>query len=111
MSDINIQDLRRRWVHSFEEDTDDAIVYRPENFDFPMARGRVSMELKDNGALKGFQIGRNDIPAPDTGSWELEGERLLIKYPNQEDGQTFLIKEASDEKLVLKTYQESKRNP
>jgi hypothetical protein len=106
MAQYNIQDLSRKWVHSFEEDTDEATVYRPENFNFPLARGRVSMELKDDGALTGFQIGRNDVPATERGNWQLEGERLLIKYPDQEDGQSFLIKEASCEKLVLKTGSE-----
>ncbi|MEJ7559820.1 MAG: hypothetical protein WKF66_16030 [Pedobacter sp.] len=102
MSEININALPGKWVHSFEEDTDEAIVYRPENFGFPMARGRVSMELKNDGALTGFQIGINDVPAPGTGTWQLEGERLLTKYPDQMDGQAFIIKEVSHEKLVFK---------
>jgi hypothetical protein len=101
MADINIQDLRRKWVHSFEEDTDEATVYRPDNFNFPRARGRVSMELKDNGSLTEFRIGRNDVPASGTGSWQLDGGRLVLNNLDEEGGRTFAIREASPEKLVL----------
>jgi hypothetical protein len=97
----NPDSLCKHWFHSFEEDTADSRVYRPGSYKFPLARGRVSMELKDDGALTGFQIGRNDVPSPEIGSWHVKDDQLLIKYPNQHDEQGFAIREASDEKLVL----------
>jgi len=105
---VNVDSLCRHWVHSFEEDTGEIRVYRPESYKFPLARGRVSMELKNDGALTGFQIGRNDVPAPEIGSWQVQDGRLLINYPNQNETQGFVIKEASDDKLVLEINREGK---
>jgi hypothetical protein len=98
---VNQDTLCKHWVHSFEEDTAESKIYRPENFKFPLARGRQGMELKPDGAFTGFQIGRNDVPSPEDGSWHLQNDKLLIKYPNHNDEQEFIIKEASDDKLVL----------
>ena len=101
MFPVNQDTLCKHWVHSFEEDTEDSKVYRPESFQFPLARGREGMELKTDGALTGFQIGRNDVPAPEAGSWQVQDNQLLITYPNQNNAQEFVIREASDDKLVL----------
>lgn len=66
------------------------------------------MELKNDGSLIGLGIGRNDVPSPEAGNWHVENERLLINYPDQTAEQVFLIKEASDDKLVLEMSRESK---
>src|SRR5438034_663791 len=41
----------RRWLHSHEEDADAAKVYRPDDYPFPPARGRMGFELKPDGSL------------------------------------------------------------
>ena len=101
MLPVNQDTLCKHWVHSFEEDTADSKVYRPESFQFPLARGREGMTLTTDGELTGFHIGRNDVPSPEAGSWQVQDNQLLITYPNQTDAQEFVIREASDDKLVL----------
>ena len=34
------------WFHSYEEDTEDAKVYRPKGFAFPPSRGRPGIEFR-----------------------------------------------------------------
>ena len=42
-------ELFKHWIHSFEESTDEADVYRPEGFAFPLARGRHGLEIRSGG--------------------------------------------------------------
>ena len=39
------------WLHAREEDPDDAdeLVFRPEGYPLPLARGREQIELRDDG--------------------------------------------------------------
>jgi len=41
--------VRRCWVHSHEEDSDEEMVFRPAAYEFPPSRGRRSFELKPDG--------------------------------------------------------------
>jgi hypothetical protein len=102
MSELNFRRLPGKWVHSFEEDTDEDMVYRPGEFSFPRARGRASMDLKENGEIVDFLIGRNDVPGPATGQWQLAGEKIIINYHDDDNSRTYAIKEITDDKLVLK---------
>jgi hypothetical protein len=52
--------LRRRWVHSHEEDSDEEMVFRPAAYELPPSRGRRSFELKPDGILAKGGIGRTD---------------------------------------------------
>lgn len=54
--------MTRRYRHSFEEDHDDVMVYRPESFEFPPARGRREIEVESDGSIREFRIGRGDAP-------------------------------------------------
>ncbi len=50
----------KRWVHSFEEDAGDVAVYRPRDYDFPLARVE-------------YRIGPTDAPLGVPGRWRSEG--------------------------------------
>ena len=102
MSELDLKCLQRRWVHSFEEDNAQETVYRPETFDLPKARGRVSLDLKENGEVADAQLGRNDVPDTLTGSWRLEGNDIIVEYPGGQADQIYSVKEVTNEKLVLK---------
>ena len=71
--------LCQRWVHSYEEDAGRQMVFRPETFDFPMSRGRMSFELEEGGRLVRYGIGPTDKTNASPGTWKLEGNRLLLK--------------------------------
>lgn len=52
--------LRRCWVHSHEEDSDEEMVFRPAAYELPPSRGRRSFELKPDGILAEGGIGPTD---------------------------------------------------
>ena len=58
-----------RWGHSFEEDHDDVLVYRPSDYDFPRARGRDGLEFRPDGTFVDWAIGRADANVARDGVW------------------------------------------
>lgn len=100
MAIVNLKYLNRRWTHSFEEDTENEMVYRPEGFVLGRARGRMQFDLNENGEVVDTPIGRDDVPEPIIGTWKLEGDQLVI---NRSDGSTqvYQIKVVTPEKLVF----------
>jgi hypothetical protein len=72
-------------VHSREEDTNDALVYRPSDFNFPPSRGREGFEVKKNGEFVHYAIGRDDRSKPIIGHFNVEDpKRLLVLFAEQQ---------------------------
>lgn len=65
-------EIFRKWVHSFEEDTNGITVYRPVEYDFPPARGRGGIEFKPEGVFIAWEIGPTDANRGINGHWEAE---------------------------------------
>lgn len=93
--------LRRRWVHSHEEDTDTEMVFRPAAFEFPPSRGRRSFELKPDGALLEGRIGPTDVPLETEGNWELRGDRLVLHRGPSESSRVLRIASVDDDRLIV----------
>ncbi len=95
--------LLRRWMHSHEEDTADTQVFRPDDFPFPPARGRLSYEFAPDGELLFGGIGPTDRPTSSGGEWRLEedGRTLVLHVPDQMD-QTLEVEALSPERLVVR---------
>jgi hypothetical protein len=93
--------LKRKWTHSFEEDSEQERVYRPSNYPFKRSRGRSEMELKENGEASSFYIGRNDVPEHSTGIWQVTGDELRIRF-NNGTTEVFPVKRVDENILVLK---------
>jgi hypothetical protein len=93
--------LRRRWVHSHEEDTDKEMVFRPAAYEFPPSRGRRSFELKPDGALVEGGIGPTDRPVETQGTWELRDDRLLLRRDPSQTPRVMRIASVEDERLVV----------
>ncbi len=89
------------WMHSFEEDSIDQIVYRPRSFDFPRSRGRRSFDLQPDGKIFDVSPGKADLPDTITGNWELEREQLVFHHSDGTD-ECLMIKEITPEKLVIR---------
>lgn len=74
--------LPGRWVHSYEEDTNDEIVFRSASsgYEFPRSRGRQALELRPDGSYAGTVPGPADKPeASGGGAWALEdGNKLVL---------------------------------
>ena len=59
-SGIARQYLYQHWVHSYEEDTESEMVYRPAAFAFPPSRGRTGFEFSPGGACTVIGIAPTD---------------------------------------------------
>ncbi|MGH3916485.1 MAG: hypothetical protein ACRDTC_24205 [Pseudonocardiaceae bacterium] len=74
--------LFRRWVHSFEEDTEEVSVYRPFGFEFPPARGRDGFDIKRDGEFIRYDIGPADGLVEVPGRWKAKGPNEIVVHFN-----------------------------
>jgi hypothetical protein len=88
--------LFKHWVHSFEEDTASARVYRPKGYAFPRARGREGFELKENGEYIRYDIARGDGSVGVRGTWKQVGPRVIEVRTGDDP--------AASERLQILTY-------
>ena len=96
--------IGKTWLHSYEEDEGDIMVYRPNTFDFPPSRGRTGFALESGGVLKQYEIAPTDGLEEHLGKWTLEGNdkiRVEIKG-NGIPAQDYTIKVLSLKEDVLK---------
>ena len=101
MAALELKYLNQKWIHSFEEDTEDEMVYRPQSFTLGKSRGRTQLDLKANGKVVDTKIGRDDVPDAVIGTWKLEGDQLIVELSDS-SRQVYPVKEVTPEKLVLK---------
>ena len=66
------------WVHVHEEDSGDEMVFRPADSALPPARGRMGLELREDGTFAEAGLGARDIPEEAVGSWVLEGQTITL---------------------------------
>ncbi|MCD9140646.1 hypothetical protein [Streptomyces albireticuli] len=93
--------LLQHWVHSFEEDSPGATVYRPDGFAFPPARGRRGMEFAEGGVFVDHPLGRGDAPDSVRGRWRMSGEaRVSVSFPGTGRAGRELVILACDEKVL-----------
>jgi hypothetical protein len=97
--------FRQRWVHSFEEDTADAQVYRPQSWDFPLSRRpRAAFELRADGTAQLFLPGASDRPEAADASWTEEAGELIIRAAKKGAAGplTWRIVESTADKLLVR---------
>ena len=92
------------WIHSHEEDTQDVMVYRPANYNFPPSRGRMGLEFREGGALVYHGIGRADGTEQSTGHWVIEEPNRIRINVDNERIQPFVLQVVScnDQELKVK---------
>lgn len=64
--------FEKRWIHSYEEDTNDSQMYRPSTYNFPLSRGRIGFEIEKNGIFIQYGIGPDDTRKKVEGNWTIE---------------------------------------
>ncbi|MCJ8165144.1 hypothetical protein MKJ04_09850 [Pontibacter sp. E15-1] len=96
--------VNKTWLHSFEEDSGDTVVYRPNTFDFPPSRGRTGFTLESGGVIKRYEIAPADGLEEQTGVWEqLTRDRVQIRMqPGSNPPQAYEVQILSLEGEVLK---------
>ncbi len=70
--------LACRWVHSHEDDTSKVMVYRPDSYSFPPARGRDGFQLRADGTLILSAPGPADRSQVQAGQWQLRDDEVLV---------------------------------
>ena len=98
---INVRQLSAAWVHSHEEDTPTATVYRPAEFPFPPARGRKGFRLWPDGTLVSERPGPTDRTETAPGAWSLRGN-LLQLVPVGGAAQTLCVESVDADRLVIR---------
>jgi hypothetical protein len=97
--------LHKRWLHSYEEDTETEAVYRPESYPFPPSRGpRPGFELRPDGSCTLFGIAPTDAPTTESGDWNLSGDAQVLTCTDQTRKPAMSMKLASvtEDRLALK---------
>jgi hypothetical protein len=94
--------LRQEWVHSHEEDTDGARVFRPASFPFPPSRGRRAIDLRRADVLVQTGPGPADRPETVPGRWRVAGDTLTLMKDGAPD-ETLDIVAISANRLLLRT--------
>jgi len=94
--------LQGRWVHSNEEDTDDEMVFRPADRPLPPSRGRTSLEFLLDGTYVETAPGPVDVPESSTGSWSLDGGRLVLEAEGDRPSRALEITGAEVDRLTIR---------
>ena len=70
------------WLHAPEESSDEELVFRPDGYRLRPARGRLTLEIDDDGSIFTFSPGPDDRPvaSPPPEGWVLaeSGEDRVI---------------------------------
>ena len=97
--------FKHRWIHSFEEDSVQSQVYRPQSWDFPLSRRpREAFELRADGTAQLFIPGAEDRPEAAGASWTEEEGQLLIRAVKKgsRGPVTLRIVESGNDKLLVR---------
>ncbi len=80
-------DVTGLWVHSFEEDTETAAVYRPSGHPFPLSRRpRRELEFRPDGMFVEARPGPDDRLRERRGHWESQGtNQVSVTFPQERD--------------------------
>lgn len=97
------KEIFKHWVHSFEEDTKDITVFRPNNYNFPPARGRDGFEIKKDGKFIQYRIGPTDRTEKVYGHWKTRGKDKILVYLRSKETVSYTINIISCTNDVLKT--------
>ncbi len=102
MAELRQEALHGTWVHAHEEDTGEEMVFRPASHPLPPSRGRMSLELRPDGTYLERSPGPVDVPEESGGSWELEGDRLVLGGEGDRPGHAWRVASADRDRLVVR---------
>lgn len=101
--------LGKTWLHSQEDDRGDTLVYRPNSYDFPPARGRTGFTMEADGTFRQYDIAPTDGLEEHPGRWEMPSDEVLnVTFPDKKstDFQVQIISAQPEMLKVIKRYKE-----
>ena len=95
--EISTELLAKAWLHSFEEDTGELLVYRPDDYDFaPSRRPRDGIDLRPGGELVTATPGPDDRRVRSSTTWEWRNGQLIL------GSDVFEVASADSERLAIR---------
>lgn len=82
-----MKQLEGTWLSSREENTGDTLVYRPNTYPFPPARGRTGFAFKPYGRFEQFDMAPTDGLTGHPGTWVVDGSNLNKVRIHLDEGQ------------------------
>jgi hypothetical protein len=102
----SLKEVEGTWLNAHEENRGDTLVYRPNTYKFPPARGRTGFAIEPYGRFTQFDIAPTDGIAGREGTWTATGPHRLRVH--LEDGNTpdYTLEVISLKDKVLKLRQQ-----
>ena len=99
---ISESNLHGQWVHSHEEDTETAMVFRASGYPLPPSRGRIALDLHADATSAYRGIARDDRHETSSGHWRFDvtTRTLSVSLPDGSK-QAFSVLSADKDKLVV----------
>ena len=104
-SPASMKQLEGTWLASHEENRGDTLVYRPNTYKFPPARGRTGFAIKEFGRFEQFDIAPTDGLKGREGTWTADGDTRLRIHLADAQSPDYTLEIISLEKKVLKLRQ------
>lgn len=104
-SSTSMKQLEGTWLASHEENRADTLVYRPNTYKFPPARGRTGFALKPFGRFEQFDIAPTDGLQGREGTWTADGDTRLRIHLTDGQSPDYTLEIISLDKKVLKLRQ------
>ncbi len=93
----------QKWVHSYEEDEDENLVFRNSDYDLPPSRGRVSFEFFEDGKMNFTGISPTDAHQATGGIWEKIGKNIIeVSIDDNKQVMKLEIISLENNKMVIK---------
>lgn len=96
-----MKQLEGTWLASREENHGDTLVYRPNTYKFPPARGRTGFAIKSFGRFEQFDIAPTDGLTGRPGTWTADGDTRLRIHLTGDQEPDYTLKIISLEKQAL----------
>jgi len=101
----SMKQLEGTWLASHEENRGDTLVYRPNTYKFPPARGRTGFALKSYGRFEQFDIAPTDGLTGRPGTWTAAGHTRLRIHLTDGHSSDYTLEILSFDKQALKLRQ------
>jgi len=101
---VDWQYLNKKWVHAHEEDTQESLVFRPEEYPLGLSRGRDAIQFFEDGSVARTGIAPNDTLSFSGGSWTLleDGETLTVSETHRHTTAVKVVSLDSDKLVISK---------
>lgn len=100
-SAASMKQIEGTWLVSHEENHGDTLVYRPNTYAFPPARGRTGFAIKSFGRFEQFDIAPTDGLAGRPGTWAAKGSNRLRIHLTDGQQPDYTLEIISFDKKVL----------